>query len=149
MAMSNDSLFAGAFSGPGKTVFLASSEDIRIAGALTDMFVEGAHGFESVGFDALQKRFNDAGLQPQFDSWVKHHEIAYVTPEQVEKALGGPAIDYIQQRTGIRKFEVVERLKSVLPKVIGEAAPFGGKPSDRTFCYHLRALRRRLTTTLA
>jgi uncharacterized protein YidB (DUF937 family) len=156
MSTTKDSLFAGSFTSLSSAAATTpvnsptiSLSDARIAGALTDILLEGAGGFKIKTFDELSQQFEKAGLQEQFGSWVRRHENAYVSPEQVERVLGSDAIEYVVKRTGLERTDALERLKNVLPKVIGEATPFGGTPTERTFRYHLQALRRRLASIAA
>jgi uncharacterized protein YidB (DUF937 family) len=130
--------------GGEQTSAFSAPNDRRIACAVTDVLLEGYQSLPAMSLDELAQLFEKAGLSSQFDSWITRHENAYVSPSQIASIFDPQIVDHLAEQTGISKREVLDRLKSVLPKVIEQATPFGGRPSERTFRFHLQALRKRL-----
>jgi len=144
--MSRDSLFVGQSSAePAAEVTpFATTADRHLARALTDLLLIDGEPFKINTLDGLAQRFRIAGLEAQFDSWMARRENLSVSSGQLRKALGDDVIHALQDRIPLNPGEILDRLTSILPKVIEEATPFGGKPSERTYHFHLESLRKRL-----
>jgi len=77
---------------------------------------------------ALVSRFQQSGLGQQAQSWVGTGQNQPIAPHQVERALGGHALEALQQQTGLSREQLLAELAHELPQAINEATPQGRLP---------------------
>ncbi len=107
-----------------------------ILGGLGGMF--GSGGLSGIlgslggagALGGLLGQLKQRGLADQVTSWVSTGSNQPVAPEQLEQALGEPAIAELQQQTGLPREQLVNELAQHLPEAISEATPRGEVPDD-------------------
>jgi uncharacterized protein YidB (DUF937 family) len=71
------------------------------------------------------ERFNQAGLNEAFASWVGPGVNLAVQPDQLHQALGSDAINGLAGRIGLEVKTVLPLLSQFLPQVIDKLTPNG------------------------
>lgn len=86
------------------------------------------------GISGFIDKFKSAGLSREADGWLGGTSGATLTSSQVEKALGGHAVDAIARKVGINGATASAAIGYLAPKVIGAMTPGGvvgtGTPSS-------------------
>lgn len=82
------------------------------------------------GLGSLVDRFRSAGHGDKADSWVSNGDNAEVQEDELESVLGADTLDELEQKTGLSRAELVQRLKSALPDTVHKLTPSGQVPSD-------------------
>ncbi len=77
------------------------------------------------GLPGLMDKFNKAGLNDAFSSWVGTGENQPVQPAQVQQALGADAIAALAGKVGLDAKTVLPLLTQFLPKIIDKLTPNG------------------------
>lgn len=77
------------------------------------------------GLGDLVDSFKKAGLGQKADSWVSTGQNEDVTPDEVEKSVGGDLVDDLAKQTGISREELLKRLSEVLPGLVDKMTPAG------------------------
>jgi uncharacterized protein YidB (DUF937 family) len=77
------------------------------------------------GLTGLMERFNQAGLNEAFASWVGPGVNLAVQPDQLHQALGSDAINGLAGRIGLEVKTVLPLLSQFLPQVIDKLTPNG------------------------
>jgi uncharacterized protein YidB (DUF937 family) len=93
------------------------------------------------GLEALRRRFEGAGLGAAFQSWIGSGANQPVTASELERALGGEAIDRLAHSVGADPARVAAGLAELLPRVVDQLTPAGVLPDGDG---DPRALARRL-----
>jgi uncharacterized protein YidB (DUF937 family) len=83
------------------------------------------------GLDSLMDTFRGAGEAKAADSWVTMGvPTEGLTPEQVEKAIGGGNIEELSRRTGLSREQLLERLATAIPESVDRITPGGHMPAS-------------------
>lgn len=113
-------------------------------GGLGDLFKgglgnAGQGGLASIltgGLGDLLKQFQGAGKGDVADSWVSTGENKPIAPADLSKVLSPEQIDFLTERTGLGREQLLAGLAEQLPKTVDELTPQGRLPSpaeiDRT-----------------
>jgi len=83
------------------------------------------------GAPGVLKKFRDAGMAEEVDSWLANGENLPLAPEQVEGALGTPTLTDIAQKFHMSLADVAQTLANYLPKVVDRLSPDGKVPQTQ------------------
>ncbi len=87
-------------------------------------------GTVSGGLGELLNRFQGAGRGDAAQSWVSDQPNQPVQPEDMEQAIGDDLLAELQERTGLSRADLVERLATALPDTVNGLTPQGRVPSE-------------------
>ena len=93
----------------------------------------GAGGLGSVlsgGLGDLMERFNGAGQGSKAESWVRTGDNEAIEPSDLEHTLGADTLAELQEKTGLSKQDLLERLAKTLPDAVNRFTPDGRLPTD-------------------
>jgi uncharacterized protein YidB (DUF937 family) len=93
----------------------------------------GAGGLGSVlsgGLGDLMERFNGSGHAPKAQSWVGTGQNEPIEANDLEQTLGADTIQELQEKTGLSRQELLERLSKTLPDAVNHFTPEGRIPSE-------------------
>jgi len=93
----------------------------------------GAGGLGSVlsgGLGDLMERFNGAGHGSKADSWVRSGENEAIEASDLEHTLGADTLAELQEKTGLSKQELLDRLAKTLPDAVNRFTPDGRLPTE-------------------
>lgn len=82
----------------------------------------------SGGLGELVNRFQQSGLGGVAQSWVGDGPNESVSPNDVEKAVGGDTLDALARETGISRDQLLNTLSAELPQVVDRLTPQGRVP---------------------
>ncbi len=82
------------------------------------------------GVAGLVENLNRSGLADQASSWVGAGANKGVSPEQLLKALGDPALGKIASQLGISPQQASSTMSQLLPELINQLTPKGNIPDD-------------------
>lgn len=82
------------------------------------------------GLGDLLQQFQAAGYGQAADSWVSSEPNAPVEVGAVEQALDEPLLRELEQRTGLPRAEILERLATGLPETVNQLTPEGRVPTE-------------------
>jgi uncharacterized protein YidB (DUF937 family) len=99
-----------------------------LGGAGLGGLLGGLGGAGALG--ALVGHFQQKGYGPQVGSWVGQGENQPIAPGQLGEALGEPALNQLQQQTGLSRENLLAELSHLLPQAISEVTPAGRLPAD-------------------
>ena len=104
-----------------------------LGGLLKDGFGNaGQGGLGSIltgGLGDLLKQFQGAGKADTADSWVGTGANKPIAPADLSKVLTAEQIEFLSQRSGLSREELLEGLAEQLPKAVDELTPQGRLPS--------------------
>ncbi len=84
----------------------------------------------SGGLGDLIRQLEAAGYGPAAESWVSNGPNQPVRPDEIERALDEDLLLELEQRTGLPRAEIVERLATGLPEAVNELTPQGRLPTE-------------------
>lgn len=84
----------------------------------------------SGGLGDLINQFQAAGHGQVAQSWVSNEPNQPVGPGEVEEAISDDLLIELEQRTGLPRAEIVERLATGLPETVDQLTPQGRMPTD-------------------
>ncbi len=93
----------------------------------------GGGGFGSVlsgGLGDLMDRFNGSGHGSKAQSWVGSGQNEPIEPHDLEQTLGADTMQELQQKTGLDRQELLNRLSKTLPDAVNHFTPDGRIPSE-------------------
>lgn len=89
----------------------------------------GLAGILSGGLGDLLKQFQGAGKGDVANSWVSTSQNKPIAPGDLSKVLTPEQIEFLTERTGLSREELLEGLSQQLPKAVDELTPQGRLPS--------------------
>ena len=88
----------------------------------------GQHGG---GLGGLVDQFRRNGLEDIMKSWVGTGQNQAISPDQLQRALGGDTVDDLAAQTGLPQDDLLAQLSRVLPGVVDKLTPTGQLPDDQ------------------
>jgi uncharacterized protein YidB (DUF937 family) len=82
------------------------------------------------GLEDLLGQFQAAGYGPAAESWVSNELNQPLGPGEVEQALSEDLLLELEQRTGLPRAEILERLATGLPETVNQLTPEGRVPTE-------------------
>ena len=89
----------------------------------------GLGGILSGGLGDLVRQFQAAGHGDTANSWVSSGENKPIAPQDLEKVLTPEQIDFLTQKTGMSRGELLNGLSQQLPQVVDQLTPHGRLPA--------------------
>ena len=89
----------------------------------------GLGGLLSGGLNDLLKQFQGAGKGEAAESWIAPGQNTQITPTDLSKVLTPEQIDFLTERTGLSREELLAGLSEQLPKTVDQLTPQGRVPS--------------------
>jgi uncharacterized protein YidB (DUF937 family) len=86
--------------------------------------------FERVDLAALAKRFEGAGLEKVFASWVSQGKNLPVSPEQIKGLLGEEHVQQLASEHNVSAEEMQNLLAQHLPDLVDHLTPDGKLPAE-------------------
>lgn len=83
----------------------------------------------SGGLGELVGRFEQSGLGGVAQSWVGNGPNQPVSPDDVEKAVGGDTLDALARESGMSRDQLLNALSAELPQVVDRLTPQGRVPT--------------------
>jgi uncharacterized protein YidB (DUF937 family) len=83
----------------------------------------------SGGLGDLLRQFQDAGHGEAANSWVASGQNKSIAPRDLEKVLTPDQIDFLMQKTGMSRTELLNGLSQKLPQVVDGLTPQGRIPA--------------------
>lgn len=83
----------------------------------------------SGGLGELLNRFQQSGLGGVAQSWIGNGPNQPVSPNDVEKAVGGDTLDALAREAGISRDQLVKTLSAELPQAVDRLTPQGRVPT--------------------
>jgi uncharacterized protein YidB (DUF937 family) len=99
----------------------------------------------SGGLAALLQKFRNAGCGSAVDSWVGTGANQPISPEHVERALGGDAIQSIAAKLGLNPQQASTGLAALLPHMVDKLTPNGAVPEPSMLQQALSAFKTKWT----
>lgn len=96
----------------------------------------GQGGLGSVlngGLGDLLKQFQGAGKSDVADSWVSPNENKPIAPGDLSEVLTAEQIEFLSERTGLTREQLLAGLAAQLPATVDELTPQGRLPSPDEF----------------
>lgn len=90
-------------------------------------------GVLSGGLGGLLDQFRQNGLGDRADTWVKTGPNEGIQDHELSQALGDDVLAELEQKTGLSKEEILQRLSRDLPKAVDDLTPEGTVPSEQAF----------------
>lgn len=93
----------------------------------------GAGGLGSIlsgGLGDLMEQFNGSGKGAKVQSWVNDGDNEDIDTAELEQTLGADTIATLQQKTGLSKQDLLERLAKTLPDAVNRMTPDGRLPTE-------------------
>ena len=84
----------------------------------------------SGGLRDLINQFQSAGYGQAAQSWVSDEPNQPLGPGEVEQVISADLLLELEQRTGLRRDEIVERLATGLPETVNQLTPQGRVPTE-------------------
>lgn len=82
------------------------------------------------GLAGMLRKFQEAGLGEQAQSWVGSGENQPIAPSQLEAVFGQQGIERIAQKSGVSPAEAPDLLSQVLPMLISNLTAGGQPPAQ-------------------
>ena len=101
-----------------------------LGGALGGAGAGGLGSILSGGLGDLMEQFNGSGQGSKAQSWVGPGQNEPIDPNDLERTLGADTIAELQQKTGLSRQELLERLSKTLPDAVNHFTPDGHIPSE-------------------
>jgi uncharacterized protein YidB (DUF937 family) len=89
----------------------------------------GLGGLLSGGLGDLIKQFQGAGKDDAASSWVGMGQNKPIAPQDLSKVLTPEQIEFLAERTGLSREELLAGLSEQLPKVVDHLTPAGRLPT--------------------
>jgi uncharacterized protein YidB (DUF937 family) len=89
----------------------------------------GLGGILSGGLGDLVRQFQAAGHGQVADSWVASGQNKPIPSHELEKVLTPEQIDFLMQKTGMTRTELLSGLSQKLPQVVDQLTPQGRIPA--------------------
>jgi uncharacterized protein YidB (DUF937 family) len=99
-----------------------------LKGGLGGAGVGGLGAILSGGLEDLLKQFQGAGKGGVADSWVSTGENKPIAPTDLSKVLTAEQIEFLTERTGLSREELLAGLSEQLPSTVNELTPQGRLP---------------------
>jgi len=96
-------------------------------GAVLHMLADDGDG---LGVEGLVERFHEGGMSQVLDSWIGRGGNLPISPDDLQRVLGGATIDDIAQQLGLSHRVTADRLSQMLPYVVDKLTPHGRLPAD-------------------
>ena len=130
---------ASAGPGPGGSVLGGTRPGGMGGGLLSELgglFGAGRSGGTqsgglSGGLGDLVSRFRAAGHGQAAESWVSNQPNQPVGSNDVEHVIGDDLLAELQEKTGLSRADLVERLATALPDTVHHLTPQGRLPTDQ------------------
>lgn len=90
-------------------------------------------GILSGGLGGLLDQFRQNGLGDRADTWVKTGPNEGIQHDELSQALGDDVLSELEQKTGLSRDDILQRLSRDLPKAVDELTPDGSIPSEASF----------------
>ncbi|WEK04718.1 MAG: YidB family protein [Candidatus Devosia phytovorans] len=93
----------------------------------------GAGGLGSVlsgGLGDLMEQFKNNGNGEKAERWVKDGPDENIDADELERTLGADTIAALEEKTGLSKQELLERLSRTLPGAVDRFTPEGRLPTE-------------------
>jgi uncharacterized protein YidB (DUF937 family) len=127
----------GAGSRPDAMSDTRAGQPQRQGGGLDDLLRSGLGGVGLGGLGAvlsgglgdLLKQFQGAGKSDVADSWVSTGQNEAIAPADLEKVLTPEQIEFLTERTGLSRDELLTGLADRLPKAVDSLTPEGRIPA--------------------
>jgi uncharacterized protein YidB (DUF937 family) len=103
--------------------------DDLLRGGLGGAGLGGLGGVLSGGLGDLLKQFQGAGKGDVADSWISTGQNKQIAPADLAKVLTPEQIDFLCQRTGLSREELLAGLADQLPKAVDSLTPEGQVPA--------------------
>jgi uncharacterized protein YidB (DUF937 family) len=91
---------------------------------------DGLGSILSGGLGDLVDRFNGAGQGQKAQSWIGTGDNEPIEPTDLERTLGEDTINELQEKTGLSRQDLLERLSKTLPEAVNQFTPDGRIPSE-------------------
>lgn len=96
-----------------------------------DLFGPGQAGaMTSGGLGDLLRLLETSGQGPAAQSWVSTEPNRPLPPGDLEQAIGDDLLLEVEQRTGLPRAELIERLATALPDAVDRFTPQGRLPTE-------------------
>jgi uncharacterized protein YidB (DUF937 family) len=82
------------------------------------------------GLCELADRFKQSGYGETVESWVGTGPNKFMTPAQLEQAIGPEVLDTLSKQTGLSKDDLLGRLSRSLPNAVDSYTPEGRLPAQ-------------------
>lgn len=125
----NSSQRAEAQKGSANQPRQGDSLDDLLHGGLGGAGLGGLGGILSGGLGDLLKQFQGAGKGEVADSWVSRGENKPIAPADLGKVLTPEQIEFLTERTGLSREELLAGLADQLPKAVDSLTPEGRVPA--------------------
>jgi uncharacterized protein YidB (DUF937 family) len=89
-----------------------------------------AGGMLSSGLGNLLKDFQNSGNGDIAKSWIGTGQNAAITPDALEKAIGGDMLSKLMEQSGLSRSELLEGLSEHLPNLVDKLTPNGRLPTE-------------------
>lgn len=99
-----------------------------LKGGLGGAAADGLGAILSGGLGDLLKQFQGAGRSDVADSWVGTGENKSITPPDLAQVLTPEQIEFLTERTGLSRDELMAGLSEQLPGAVDEVTPQGRLP---------------------
>lgn len=107
--------------------------DGLLKGGLGGAALGGLGGILSGGLGDLLKQFQNAGRGDVAESWVGTGQNQPIAPADLSKVLTPEQIEFLTERTGLAREELLAGLSEQLPKAVDEMTPQGRLPGPEDF----------------
>jgi uncharacterized protein YidB (DUF937 family) len=114
---------------PGSQQRQGGGLDDLLGGGLGGAGLGGLGGILSGGLGDLLKQFQGAGKGEEADSWVSTGENKRIAPDDLGKVLTPEQIEFLTERTGLSREELLAGLADQLPKAVDSLTPEGRIPA--------------------
>ncbi len=101
-----------------------------LGGAGGGMAGGGLGSVLSGGLGDLMDRFNGSGHGQKAQSWVGSGQNEPIAPTDLEQTLGEDTLAELQEKTGLSRQDLLERLSKTLPDAVNHFTPEGRIPSE-------------------
>lgn len=105
--------------------------DGLLRGGLGGAGLGGLGGILSGGLGDLLKQFQGAGKGEEADSWVSTGKNKQIAPTDLGTVLTPEQIEFLKDRTGLTREELLAGLAEQLPKAVDSLTPEGRVPAAR------------------
>ena len=90
----------------------------------------GLGGILSGGLGDLMEQFNGSGKGAKAQSWINDGDNEDIDTDELEQTLGPDTIATLQEKTGLSKQDLLERLAKTLPDAVNRMTPDGRLPTE-------------------
>lgn len=117
--------------GAGRPSRQGGALDDLLRGGLGGAGLGGLGAMLSDGLGDLLKQFQGAGKGDVADSWVGTTENKPIAPADLDKVLTPEQIEFLTERTGLSREELLAGLADQLPKAVDTLTPEGRVPGPQ------------------